>query len=381
MIKVSRFVDDYSKSGSKVPPRWIILTGEEEFLRAEAKTAVQKAIGDEVDLFDYDWESELSGDEGRLTLFDELRTASLFGEPKIVVIRHASKFLKEQGKPIARFAAEEDPQAWVVFEDDSIVKRKTKKFTKPIQALVDAGAQIVDCGALYSSPFGFGKPVWDSDLSRWVVTRAKTLGKQITMEAAYVLHSRETSGLRAIAAQLDKIILSVGDATSIRIEDVQAQVGDEAEASVFEVVDQFAESNLRGTMSAVDRIFRQGIKNAKGKRSLDGAEISLRLLSMISTRMRELGKILELKRDGLGFDDACGQVIGRGRSFLFPKIRAQLNARTPKDIGQAVVDIERLDRDLKSGGGLPRDLFIFFILKNLQTSPVRQRHQRMGASS
>ncbi|MFT7619889.1 MAG: DNA polymerase III delta subunit, partial [Planctomycetota bacterium] len=291
------------------------------------------------------------------------------------------KFLKEQGKSIARFAAEEDPQVWVIFEDDSIVKRKTKKFTKPIQALVDAGAQIVDCGTLYSSPFGFGKPVWDSDLSRWVVTRAKVLGRQMSLEAGYALHSRETSGLRSIAAQLDKIILSLGDATTIRVEDVQKQVGDDAEASIFEVVDQFAAGSLTGTMSAVDRIFRQGIKNAKGKRSLDSAEIALRLLSMISTRMRELGRILELKRDGHGFDDACGQVVGRGRTFLFPKIRAQLEARTPKALGQTVVDIERLDRDLKSGGGHPRDLFVFFMLKNLKTPSSNRPQFRSGAST
>ncbi len=381
MIKVVRFIDDCLKPQAKKPPRWLILTGEEEFLRSEAKDVAKRCVGDDVDLWDYDWESELSGDEGRLTLFDELRTASLFGEPKIVVIRKASKFFKDQGKAIARFAAEEDPQAWVIFEDDSIVKRKTKKLTKPLQALVDAGALIVDCGTLYSSPFGFGKPVWDSDLSRWVVTRAKSLGKRMSPQAAYCLHSREASGLRGIAAQLEKIVLSIGDAEEVRTEDIDRHMGKDVESSVFEAVDQFALGSMSETMSAIDRLFRQGIKDAKGKRTMDAQAIAMRLIAMISTRMRELGRIFELRRDGADFDSACGQVIGRGRTFLFPKIRAQISARSPKELGQVVVDLASLDRDLKSGGGHPRDLFVFFALRNLRSSAPKPGANAYGGRS
>jgi DNA polymerase III delta subunit len=376
LIKPDRFLAELGKGE---PPRWVVASGAEEFLRAECRSAIERVLGDEAEVLELDANDELGAEEGSLRLFDELRTGSLFTTRRLIVVKRAARLLKEAGDALARFAAEEEPQAVVLLDDDEIVKRKAKKQPKAIAALVEAGGVLVDCGTLYASPFGFGKPVWDSDLSRWVVARARSLGKNISPECAFLLHSHESAGLRGIASQLDKLVLVLGDRREILPEDVEAFVGGEKEASLFEVVDSFALRDLPRTMSALDRLYRQGLKNANGAKSLDASDISMRLLALIATRLRELGRILEHRREGMNFEEAAGKVIGAGRRWLFPKFKEQIQARTPRELGAAVVEIEELDREMKTGGS-PRDLMTLYLFRHARPARPVARARNPFAS-
>lgn len=372
MLKAEGLEAELARSG---PPRWLVATGAEEFLRAECRAALERQLGAEAEVIELDAEIEMKGDEGPTRIFDELRSGSLFTAERLVVIRNAALLVKGAGDALARFAAEEKPQALVMLEDDDLVAKKAKKLSKPLAALDAAGALIVDCNTLYASPFGFGKPVWDSDLSRWVAARARGLGKKMSLDCAYLLHSREASGLRGIAAQLDKLALAVGERVEIRPDDVEAFVGGEKEASLFEVVDAFALRDGSRTMAALARLYRQGLKNQNGAKSLDEAEVSMRLIALVAGRLRELGRILESQREGKGYDEAAAAVLGANRRWLFPKFREQLGARSARELGSAVVAVEELEHQIKSGGD-PRDLTTFCLYRH--SRPARPAARRGG---
>lgn len=351
MIKLEAFITSLRRDGC---PAYVVASGAEEFLRAEARAALVSELGDEADVIEFDWARMAKEDDAFVRILDELRTGSLFSSGKLVTVRNARPMVIENAKALAAYAAAETAAGILVLEDDELVGKKGKKAPKGVQALLDAGGVAVDCRPLYDRPFGFGKPEWDSDLTRFVVARARDLGKAVSPQTAFELHSRESSGLRVLVAQLEKIALHVGDRAEITVEDVDALVGGVRDSDLFRVVDAFAACELREAVSGLEAVFGKGVAQSSGGKSFDAMEIAMRLVATLARRLRELGAIAEGMRGGSSWDDAAGEVLGRGRKWLFPKMRAQLESRRPRALGDAVVGLAKLEIHLKSGGGEPR---------------------------
>lgn len=362
MIKALSFIEEMRRKKSAVPTA-LVLSGKEEFLRSEARAAAIAKLGDEVDVVFFDW-TKRDADAVAAELMDELSTATMFGSGKAVVVEAAEDFLAKNGAALASFLRANAPASLLVIEGESLFAKRGKsvKLSPALTAVEEGGGAIVDCAPLYDSPYGFGKPAWDSELTKWVIGRFKERGKSIAPQVAHRVHAFEIAGLRGVAMQVEKIVTHVEARAEIRAEDVDAIVGGFEEGSLFEVVDAFGERALKAAVQGADALFRHGIEDAKGARSLRESEIAARMVPLLAQRLRELGRMVELTRGGADDEDAAKRVLGAGRSFLAGRMRAQIRARSPRELGDAVVALAELDHDLKASGGSPRDLLMRFIV-------------------
>jgi DNA polymerase III delta subunit len=350
-----------TKARAKLPAI-LVLGGQEEFLRAEVREAYVAKLGEDVDIVPFDPDGH---DDVSIALLDELRTGSLFSSNKVVLISEASALMSAAKDAFASLA-KAAPEACLVLEDPKFVSRKGRKIVVPkaIEALGEGGAMIVDCEPLASSPYGFGKPAWDHELAKWVAQRAQGAGKKMDASVAHEIATRVGTGLRGIASELDKLVVQVGDAPAIRMRDVESAIASGEDATIFELVDAFGARDLSAVLEASKQLFERGVKDEKGQRTFRAPEIVARTLPLLARRLRELGRLTEITRRGGDFEDAVTQVLGRGRSWLGRKLKPQLDARSPRELGGAVVALCELERGLKSSGGHPRDLLMLFLVNH-----------------
>lgn len=361
MITSTAFLD--SLEPGKEPPRIVIISGQEEFLRSECRSALISALGAGADVIDVRW-----GDPEQklevVDIFDELRAVSLFGGARLLLIRGAGDFLTENGKSLARMVADEPLTAFLCLEDDDLVKKrgKSKELAKPAQGLADAGAIVVDCSPPSSSVYGMKAP-WEHELARWIVARAAKLKKKMSLEAAHALSSAEGSSLRALAGHLERLSLEIGERREITEADVEATSGGTKESNIFEFVDAAMDGRVDSALSMCRRMFEQGVLE-DGKRRLDPNGLCLRVLPHFSTRLFQLGRLRELERAGMGFDEAAVTVIGEAKRWLFPRYRKQASIRTPRALGEAVLALDRMEFEIKRGMTDPRHALETFLIKH-----------------
>lgn len=362
MIAASEFL------GGQPPepmPRIIILTGGEEYFRTSCRESVIKSMGADADVVQLTW-GEKVGDAAvdLATVFDELRCSSLFGGRKVVVLSGARGFIVDERKAIIDFVAHETPEAILVLEDSAIAARSGRRITWPkgAEALIKGGALAVDCSPLRDNAWGRSSHA-GSEVARFLMNRAQGLGKKLQLDAAEALNEAEGGGLRAMDSHIGKLVLAVGDAPEITIDDVERLVGHTRTASIFELVDHVGARHLVEACRCLDQIYKRGLLDAKGKKSLDSAGLTMRVIPMIEARLHELGRAFELMRGGMSWDGAATEVFGRHRSWLFDRFKAQSDARLPRELGAAVCALCDLDFAVKTGGD-PQTLLTEFVVEH-----------------
>ncbi|MEZ6195722.1 MAG: hypothetical protein R3F20_08330 [Planctomycetota bacterium] len=362
MIRAVAAIKDLNRTKRDALPGILVVTGAEEYLRAEVRQALLRRLGEDVDVLPFDPEAH---EDVAVDLLDELCTGSLFGSGKVIVVEGASGVVNSCAS-VLESILKDPPEARLVLDDESLVTRRGKKVTMPkaLQALEEKGAWVVDCEPLHASPYGFGKAAWDHELARWIVQRAEVAKKKIELPVAHALASRVGSGLRGIASELDKLILQVGEGERILMSHVDAAIRTGEEATIFELVDAFGARDLDGTIAAANRLFDRGVKDERGHRSFRSTDIVARAIPMIARRLRELGRLVEMTRRGDDFDEAVEAVLGRGRGWLGRKLRPQLDARDPRELGDAVVALCETETALKRSAGDARDLLMRFLVEH-----------------
>lgn len=378
-MKAVKFLEAMGKKRASVPT-FTVLGGEEEYLRSECRKAVLNVLGEGGDYREIDW--NVVGDEERALdeLFDELRTASLFGNT-LIIVTGAEKLLKEHGKALERFA-ESAPANPLLIDGAALWgKKKGAKIPAALTAMEASGGVMVDCAPLSDRARGFGAASHDNEQCRWVVARAEALGLSIAPPVAQVLCEREAGGLRALATQLDKLKTAIGDRSEISMADLDKHVQDHGDATLFEVVDAFGGRDCSAALTSLDRVFARGLVGASGAKTFDASDVAIRLVALLATRLRELGRMMEMRRDGVDFQECVAKVLGAHRKFLAGKMRAMLESRNARELGSAVLALADLDLALKTGGGDPRELLELYLIEHTRPRPSRSkvRYKRSGA--
>ena len=214
-------------------------------------------------------------------ILDELRTPSFFSAHRIVTLEHGNAFLTAHGETLTPFLEKGFAGGhFIVFVDGKLDGR-----TRLAKAMAKAG-WVVDCAQPYDRPPPWERhtPVWDSELTHWIVAHAQKMGLEIDPQTAFLLHQRAGTELALLSEELEKIatyLRSKGSKT-VEAKAVTAVVGDLREDSVFQAIELFLEGRQVETLSAVGRLFAKGYHTSKGAVT-DPTSISL-LLSVLSCR-------------------------------------------------------------------------------------------------
>ena len=364
MLKALEFL------GRPVPEsaRLFVVAGGETWLRGQVVQRIREHLGDEVELQVLQG-GGTDGPAPSLTdLLDEVRTRSLFGGQRLIHLKDADAFVKEHEASISRFLESGELVQSLLLEGEKLLPKKTAKKAPSrgfAGAAAKAGGVLVRCDPLYDAPFGGRGPAWDSPLSRWLVGRARERGKELSMEDAYALHRLAGTALGTLDAELDKLVLYIGERRRITPEDLERVVGAGRLAPVFGLADHVADRDLAAALEQSELLFGRGVPDARGRPNRDPAAIANILLRTVASKLHKLGR----------FEDAASALKlppwGRDRA------RDQVEAlRRPEDLRRLRGALLDLERGLKGGGGAPRVLFDVFLVRGIGQEAARGRAWR-----
>lgn len=336
-------------------PSIALLTGGAPFLKELiVQRFSQELFGDatpEVHRLQGPSSDQALGDLPLSTVLDELRTPSFFSNCRLVVVESGDAFVRAHRETLETYLEQGFSSGNLVISLEGKLDGRTR-FAK---AVAKSG-WIVDCPQPYDRPppWDARTPVWDSELSRWLMLRAKEKSLSLDPQTAFLLHERVGTDLAVLERELDKIATYLVERRSrtVDADTVSAVCGDSREDSIFAVVDAFLEGRRRDSFEGVERLFGHGYHGESGSLILDPTSIALSFVGALLSRLRALRRAHAMAEVGATSDDWMREGLVQ-RPFL-SRFQRQLRATSPTRIRRVLNLLYRTDRSIKTGGDAHR---------------------------
>jgi DNA polymerase-3 subunit delta len=274
-----------------------VLFGEEQFLkRAAFESLCRLVLGEDEERLGL---TRFAGDQADLkTVCDELRTISMWGSRRLVMIDDADRFVSQNREGLEKYLQKPAKNSVLVLD-----VKTWPKTTRLAKAVPKIGLEL-ECA-----------PLSGSDLVRWIAETAKNVhSKSLTRETAGLICELAGDDLGLLEQELAKLSAYVGDRKSIEIADVQTLVGGWATETTWAI----AAAVRRGeTGKALDLL----------NQLLDAGESPHKILGGLTFVFRRLAQAVELSGQGVSLDRALGE------AGVFPR-----------EIGESAAYLRRLGR-------------------------------------
>ena len=203
---------------STVHPVYAVV-GADRFLRHEALVGILRTLAPETDSLG---PTRVDGENAPLAdILDEVRTPSLLGGRRVVVVDDADECITANRAALERYCSAPAEGGCLILLCDSMPK------TTRLRKIIAAGGAVIECEA----PKGRAVVVW-------IVRRAKeTYGKRLSDAAAQRLKEHLGDALGWLDVELAKLAAYVGDRPEITPSDIEAATGEHREEKVFAVID------------------------------------------------------------------------------------------------------------------------------------------------
>lgn len=212
------------------------------------------------------------------------------------------------------------------------------------------------------------------NLLEFVGQRLRQAGKNLHPQAREMILTRAGEELRSLQQELDKLILFVGDRTTIRAEDIDMIVADQGEGWIFDLTRALGERDAVAALTQLARLIAQGEHPLKILGTL--ASEARRLLSARQLLAGELAKLwrrgmtypqfqqIVLKQEGspLGGRNPYGDYMCFQRAERF----------SLAELGRFMQRLFETDFRLKSSASQPRILLEKLFLELCIGSPKRR---------
>jgi len=211
------------------------IVGADPFLRRLALSEVLARVADGASPLG---PSTIDGNAAVLAeVLDEVRTASLLGDPRIVIVDDADAFISRHREQLERYCAQPSPTGILVLSCKSLPAN-----TRLHKAIKKIGT-VIKC-----------EPPARRALVGWVVDRARNVyGKRIAPDVVALLREQLGDAPGILDAELSKLATFVNDRPAITRDDVNALTGHSREEVVFGVIDAV----LAGRTGAALELWRQ----------------------------------------------------------------------------------------------------------------------------
>jgi len=319
-----------------------VLFGEEQFLkRAAFERLCQLVLGADDERLGL---TRFAGDQADLkTVCDELRTISMWGDRRIVMIDEADRFVSQNREGLEKYLQKPAKNSVLVLD-----VKTWPKTTRLAKAVPKIGLEV-ECS-----------PLSGNDLIRWLAETAKSAhGKSLNREAAGLIRELAGEDLGVLEQELAKLSAYVGDRPSIEVADVQALVGGWATETTWSI----AAAIRRGeTGEALDLL----------NQLLDAGESPHKILGGLTFVFRRLAQAVQLSGQGLSLDRALGE------AGVFPRELGE-SAAYLRRLGRAEaqrISARLLEADTALKGALiisERQVLETLIVKLAGTSALSQR--------
>ncbi|MCC7425202.1 MAG: DNA polymerase III subunit delta [Planctomycetaceae bacterium] len=316
----------------------VVTYGAERFLRQQAiQAVVHRVLGD-----GDDEGSTPTRFDGRnvdiATVLDELRTLSMWGDRRLVLVEEAKDFVSDNRGALEKYLEKPAKKSVLLLDVDSWPKN-----TRLYKSVAAVGLDL-DCG-----------PLSVGDAVKWVTEQAKSVyGKQLMRDAAQLMLELVGPQLGFLTQELAKTAAYVGERPKIEVEDVSTMVGGWKLETTWAMLDALQAGQLPTALEYLDKLLAAG-------------EAGLMLLGGISFSFRKLAQATELARSGKPLRDALIEAgvfankVGPAEQCL-----RRLGRVEAERIYRRLIDA---DASLKGGTRLPERIVLERLLVNLSGNP------------
>ncbi len=326
-------------------PHVVAITGGEEFLRREAEREILAAVhGGAPPPEDSSRVGARAPTPDDLrSLYDELRTPSLFGGARSIVVENAAAYLAVDLDGWAEFLKTSWRGATLLLRLETIDLR-----TRVAKAL-DANGWIIQADKPFHRPPPWkpGAPPWENDLNRWIVARARAEGLAIDPPAAHFLQCRAGTSLGDLANVLERLRTVLGERGQVTRDAIEAHTPDGEDATLFELVDLFFLQDRRKLIEVTASLLARGAAGDGNARIFDPAALLLQFIGATLSRVRQLRTVHAVLASGGGEEEIL-RAAGIARPFL-PRLRQMAQATPPHILDSIVAELRRTDADFKRG--------------------------------
>jgi DNA polymerase III subunit delta len=210
------------------------------FLRDLALREVLDAVADEADeLGPTRLEGEVNGDAIPLAdVLDEVRTMSLLGSRRVVIVDDADSFISTHRAALERYCGDPSPAGILIF------------LCKSLPAHTKLYKIIAKVGAITNI-----EPPKAAAVKTWIVNRAaKAYGKKINPSTAQMLREHLGDDPGQLDSELSKLTAYVGNRQTITEADVTDMTGHHREEKVFAVVDAMASGDTATALAQWEQV-------------------------------------------------------------------------------------------------------------------------------
>lgn len=209
-----------------MPAPVLAIVGSDSFLFMEAFAAITRDLPRDVQRVDYDGEDcELSA------VLDELRGFSMFAPCKLVLVRHADKFIRSFREKLEDYVAHPVTSATLVLRCESLPgNTRLAKLLKKLGGLVEC------------------EPPKQRDLPSWIEKRGKLAHRLVvTRQAAETLADLVGVDLGRLDNELAKLALQV-EGRPVDADDVRKSAALQREQEMWTLTDELSEGKVESAL-------------------------------------------------------------------------------------------------------------------------------------
>ena len=291
-----------------------LLCGEEAYLKKQYKDKLKRAMADPDDSMNF------SAYEGKginpKEVIDLAETLPFFADRRVILIEN-SGFFKNSWEELAEYIPQVPETTHFIFVEDEIDKRsKLYKAVKNAGKIVEFTSQTEEL------------------LTRWVLTRIKKEGKNITGSVMQLFLNKVGNDMGNIDRELEKLLCYCMEKEVIEAADVEAVTTEQTTNKVFDMVNAIAEHNQR---KALDLYYDL----------LTLKEPPMRIMYLISRQFQILLNIKDMS--GKGFDNAAMAKNAGIPPFAVRRNLSQAKGFTMQQLKQAIRDGVDYEEAVKTG--------------------------------
>ncbi len=292
--------------------RILLLTGE-EFQRLERLNDVLNTVV-ESPTRDFNLDVMYPEDFSPKNLSDLMMTFPMMAARRVVVLRNFDRLNKNVQKRVSEIVANTPETTLVIIEGE-----KAKLSPIPKQ---------------YTRTETF-KPVYDNQLPGWIRERFRNRGKTIDENGIMLLINNVGGVLGEINSEIEKILITAGEANFITRDDVQKVVGSFKRDTVYSLCDAVGLGNFGETV----RIFNNLMVAEKGKETY--------YIGSLISHIMKLSEYNRLIKNGIPHNEASKVVIASSNLWKRKRCSDQAKRLTSPVVRRALTVLGRLESNLK----------------------------------
>jgi len=256
--------------------------------------------------------------DGASEILNAARTLAFGASRKMVVVKNAHVFKKDQADKFADYFSGPSKQACLVFTAEKQIFRG-----KLLTALKKSGRVEK-----------FDNPKKHQSVKQYIREAFQCRGRQLSEDAQRFMEENIGKDLSAIANEAEKIILFCGDKKRIELFDVESVLTTGSRNDIFDLVEAIGMGDVQTSVLVL------GIMISEGNHPLQ-------ILAMISRQFRQItlaGACAEKRMS----KKEVGQKIGVYKNFLIEKIIVQARGWNSQSLAKVFAAIAATDARLKS---------------------------------